>query len=271
MVELFGAPDDGTTDRLVSARSAARAPPRQHQGPNRGARARRPPSRATAVRPRRRRLERRCLRARGRRVPLPAVGAPSPSGSATTRPTSSRETVTRSPFPPRCRIAGGTTPAGRADCYGSTRHRRSDRLGRPALRRTARVGSLYRPGRRARSGSWIETVDGERYLDYTSGIGVTNTGHAHPQGRRGHRRAGGARHPPPAEHRLPPAGARAPPPAARPLPERTPRDRLRPVPLELRRGGGRGGREARQVRHAAAERDRASGAASTVAPTARWP
>jgi 4-aminobutyrate aminotransferase len=31
------------------------------------------------------------------------------------------------------------------------------------------------------SGSWIETVDGERYLDYTSGIGVTNTGHAHPQ------------------------------------------------------------------------------------------
>jgi 4-aminobutyrate aminotransferase len=31
------------------------------------------------------------------------------------------------------------------------------------------------------SGSWIETVDGERYLDYTSGIGVTNTGHAHPR------------------------------------------------------------------------------------------
>ena len=31
------------------------------------------------------------------------------------------------------------------------------------------------------SGSWIETVDGERYLDYTCGIGVTNTGHAHPQ------------------------------------------------------------------------------------------
>ena len=30
-------------------------------------------------------------------------------------------------------------------------------------------------------GSWIETVDGERYLDYTSGIGVTNTGHAHPR------------------------------------------------------------------------------------------
>jgi 4-aminobutyrate aminotransferase len=31
------------------------------------------------------------------------------------------------------------------------------------------------------SGSWIETVDGSRYLDYTCGIGVTNTGHAHPR------------------------------------------------------------------------------------------
>jgi 4-aminobutyrate aminotransferase len=31
------------------------------------------------------------------------------------------------------------------------------------------------------SGSWIETVEGERYLDYTSGIGVTSTGHAHPR------------------------------------------------------------------------------------------
>jgi len=30
-------------------------------------------------------------------------------------------------------------------------------------------------------GSWIETVTGERYLDYTCGIGVTNTGHAHPR------------------------------------------------------------------------------------------
>lgn len=30
-------------------------------------------------------------------------------------------------------------------------------------------------------GSWLETVAGERYLDYTSGIGVTNTGHAHPR------------------------------------------------------------------------------------------
>ena len=30
-------------------------------------------------------------------------------------------------------------------------------------------------------GSWLVTVDGERYLDYSSGIGVTNTGHAHPR------------------------------------------------------------------------------------------
>jgi 4-aminobutyrate aminotransferase len=29
-------------------------------------------------------------------------------------------------------------------------------------------------------GSWLITIDGERYLDYTSGIGVTSTGHAHP-------------------------------------------------------------------------------------------
>ena len=30
-------------------------------------------------------------------------------------------------------------------------------------------------------GSWLTTTDGERFLDYTSGIGVTNTGHAHPR------------------------------------------------------------------------------------------
>lgn len=30
-------------------------------------------------------------------------------------------------------------------------------------------------------GSWLVTIDGERYLDYSSGIGVTNTGHAHPR------------------------------------------------------------------------------------------
>src|SRR3954453_11715885 len=30
-------------------------------------------------------------------------------------------------------------------------------------------------------GSWLITTDGERYLDYTAGIGVLNTGHAHPK------------------------------------------------------------------------------------------
>lgn len=30
-------------------------------------------------------------------------------------------------------------------------------------------------------GSWLVTRDGQRYLDYSSGIGVTNTGHAHPR------------------------------------------------------------------------------------------
>jgi 4-aminobutyrate aminotransferase len=30
-------------------------------------------------------------------------------------------------------------------------------------------------------GSWLITRTGERYLDYSSGIGVTNTGHAHPR------------------------------------------------------------------------------------------
>ena len=30
-------------------------------------------------------------------------------------------------------------------------------------------------------GSWLITRDGERYLDYSAGIGVVNTGHAHPR------------------------------------------------------------------------------------------
>jgi 4-aminobutyrate aminotransferase len=30
-------------------------------------------------------------------------------------------------------------------------------------------------------GAWLVTPEGDRYLDYTSGIGVTNTGHAHPR------------------------------------------------------------------------------------------
>ncbi|MEA2676403.1 MAG: 4-aminobutyrate aminotransferase [Chloroflexota bacterium] len=30
-------------------------------------------------------------------------------------------------------------------------------------------------------GSWLTMIDGTRYLDYSSGIGVTNTGHSHPR------------------------------------------------------------------------------------------
>ena len=29
-------------------------------------------------------------------------------------------------------------------------------------------------------GSWVTTVDGTRYLDFTGGIAVTSTGHSHP-------------------------------------------------------------------------------------------
>ena len=31
------------------------------------------------------------------------------------------------------------------------------------------------------SGVWLETTDGRRFLDFTAGIGVTSTGHAHPK------------------------------------------------------------------------------------------
>jgi 4-aminobutyrate aminotransferase len=31
------------------------------------------------------------------------------------------------------------------------------------------------------TGSWLVTTDGQRYLDYSAGIGVVNTGHAHPR------------------------------------------------------------------------------------------
>ncbi|MDA8400234.1 MAG: aminotransferase class III-fold pyridoxal phosphate-dependent enzyme, partial [Actinomycetota bacterium] len=30
-------------------------------------------------------------------------------------------------------------------------------------------------------GSWIWSTEGERYLDFTTGIGVTSTGHCHPR------------------------------------------------------------------------------------------
>ncbi len=31
------------------------------------------------------------------------------------------------------------------------------------------------------SGSWVTTTDGVEYLDFSSGIAVTSTGHCHPQ------------------------------------------------------------------------------------------
>jgi 4-aminobutyrate aminotransferase len=31
------------------------------------------------------------------------------------------------------------------------------------------------------AGSWLYSVSGEKYLDMTSGIGVTSTGHCHPK------------------------------------------------------------------------------------------
>ena len=54
-------------------------------------------------------------------------------------------------------------------------------------------------------GSWLITTDGERYLDYTSGIAVTNTGHAHPRVAAAIAEQATKAAPRPAEHRLPPA------------------------------------------------------------------
>ena len=94
-------------------------------------------------------------------------------------------------------------------------------------------------------GSWLVTTDGERYLDYSSGIGVTNTGHAHP--RVAAAVAAQAQQAPsrPAEHRLP--RARAAP--LRAAPARAAGRRLGGVPLEQRGRGGRGGGQAGPGRH----------------------
>ena len=47
--------------------------------------------------------------------------------------------------------------------------------------RAAGLGPDHQPRRRSRRGLVADHRDGERYLDYSSGIGVTNTGHAHPR------------------------------------------------------------------------------------------
>ena len=49
-------------------------------------------------------------------------------------------------------------------------------------------------------GSWLITRDGTRYLDYSSGIGVTNTGHAHPRVAAAIAAQADQAHPRPAEH-----------------------------------------------------------------------
>ena len=69
-------------------------------------------------------------------------------------------------------------------------------------------------------GSWIVTQDGDRYLDYTCGIGVTNTGHAHPRVAAAIADQAGEDHPRPAEHPLSQARPRAPRAAAALLPRR---------------------------------------------------
>ena len=66
-------------------------------------------------------------------------------------------------------------------------------------------------------GSWLITTDGERYLDYSTGIGVTNTGHAHPRVVAAIQAQAAKLLHAPAEHRVPrgraaaPRTARAPP------------------------------------------------------------
>eukprot|EP00123_Amoebidium_parasiticum_P015397 comp22949_c0_seq1/m.36403 comp22949_c0_seq1/g.36403 ORF comp22949_c0_seq1/g.36403 comp22949_c0_seq1/m.36403 type:complete len:445 (-) comp22949_c0_seq1:90-1424(-) len=43
------------------------------------------------------------------------------------------------------------------------------------------IGRLTDEVMASAQGSWVTSVDGTRYLDFTAGIGVTNTGHCHPK------------------------------------------------------------------------------------------
>ena len=58
------------------------------------------------------------------------------------------------------------------------------------------------------SGSWVTTTDGTRYLDFSSGIAVTSTGHCHPHVVEAIQRPGRAVHPR-AGQRVPPRPARS--------------------------------------------------------------
>ncbi len=101
-------------------------------------------------------------------------------------------------------------------------------------------------------GCRVTTVDGTEYLDFAAGIAVNSTGHSHPRGRGGDRRAGGPGHPPAGERLHP-----RPPRAARGAARRADAGRHRHVLLrQLRRRdhGGRG--QAGQAGHGPAERRR---------------
>ena len=127
---------------------------------------------------------------------------------------------------PRCRQRPDPVEAAPRPSQRSTAHDQTDPT--PALQRshcpTAR--SSRRLGRYTDlvidrgEGSWLITRDGERYLDYTSGIGVTNTGHAHPRVAAAIAAQAPAAAPRPAEHRLPRAGPAAPRAAAEPAARR---------------------------------------------------
>jgi hypothetical protein len=117
----------------------------------------------------------------------------------------------------------------------------------PTMRSSRPCGAHHQPRRGSRRGLVADTArDGERHLDYSSGIkGVTNTGHAKSTCRRGHPGAGREAAPRPAEHPLPRAGSAA----LRPAEDCPARRAVAGVPLELgRRGGGSLG-QARQGRH----------------------
>ena len=118
-------------------------------------------------------------------------------------------------------------------------------------------------------GSWLTTIDGQRYLDYTSGIGVTNTGHAHPKVAAAiadqaakviHAQQNIVYHKPGLElhERLP-----------RFFPAPADGESGRPLPVQLRCGGGGGRGQAGQD---ATRRPLSwpSAAASTAARTAPW-
>ena len=115
-------------------------------------------------------------------------------------------------------------------------------------------------------GSWLVTPDGDRYLDYTSGIGVTNTGHAHPRVVGGDPGAGREAAPRPAEHRLPRARASGST-SGSPACCRTARGR-RSSPTAAPRRSRR--RSSSPGSRPAGRRSSRSATASTAGPRRRW-